>query len=840
MSAIRYIFGLISAIIVSTALFPCLIRAQTPSILNMSQDLVANGIAASNLLPNSPSLDARPLFEAAAAYASANGIATLTANPGSYYFLTLHSAGQHVLLNAVSHLTIDWQNSDLYFAISNTSAIECVSCSSVTLQNFTVDYQQLPFTQATVTAVDSVNRILTFQTIAGWQSPADFNNNRAPDGSDAIYFFIFRNGVPLTAVGRLSATRPVTGNSIAISDLSDPWAQSQNIATIKPGDTIVWTDRSGPPALNISGGRQVALNNVSVYSAGQIAVYFGRVAGATANHVQAIPRPASSRLISSNADGIHVSFGLANNTFMDNIVSRTCDNALAIASEWIGTVTQVVNGTTVTVSRNADAPFAVGAPVSFVNVNDTTVAGTATIVSESPAVSAQTMTNGETVTLTLNQSLNGITAGYGMVDADASKRSSGSVIAFNTVQQVVFGSGIWLAGVEGAAVHDNFVQLASNDGILIQELNGGPTMAGPSSGIAIKNNLVDSALSYGGISNGVVSTAASIHSVAESGQNGQVTTFALSGITVTGNRVTNSPRTAIRLENVNGGTITGNIVQGYGLAPTTNLYDFPPCCETLSQYLGDFAIAVLGTYGLYTTAQNTTSDASTLVSTVSSAGYFPKIAASSFAVAYGSGLAPGLTVATTQPLPMSLAGVTVQVTDSAGVTRTAQIYYVSPTAVCFLVPDSTAAGVATITIGLSSGGAEVDSVAPGIYSANANGTGVAAAVAAIYGASGTVTPQPVFSCASGSCASVPMSLGGPTDTLIVSLYGTGLRNGAAQTTWARIGGVPATVQFIGAQGIAGLDQVNLIVPKSLAGAGEVPVVLTTGGQTANVVTINIQ
>jgi uncharacterized protein (TIGR03437 family) len=38
----------------------------------------------------------------------------------------------------------------------------------------------------------------------------------------------------------------------------------------------------------------------------------------------------------------------------------------------------------------------------------------------------------------------------------------------------------------------------------------------------------------------------------------------------------------------------------------------------------------------------------------------------------------------------------------------------------------------------------------------------------------------------------------------------------------------------------GLDQVNVYVPRSLAGAGEVPVILTVDGITANVVTINIK
>ena len=65
------------------------------------------------------------------------------------------------------------------------------------------------------------------------------------------------------------------------------------------------------------------MSNVSVYSSGQIAVYFGRVAGATADHVQVNPRPGTARLISSNADGIHVSFGLAKNTFANKIVRRT-------------------------------------------------------------------------------------------------------------------------------------------------------------------------------------------------------------------------------------------------------------------------------------------------------------------------------------------------------------------------------------------------------------------------------------------------------------------------------------------------------------------------------------
>ena len=56
-----------------------------------------------------------------------------------------------------------------------------------------------------------------------------------------------------------------------------------------------------------------------------------------------------------------------------------------------------------------------------------------------------------------------------------------------------------------------------------------------------------------------------------------------------------------------------------------------------------------------------------------------------------------------------------------------------------------------------------------------------------------------------------------------------------------MGGIPAQVQFIGTQGqYPALDQVNILVPHSLVGEGEVPVLLTVDGQTANAVTISLK
>jgi uncharacterized protein (TIGR03437 family) len=620
--------------------------------------------------------------------------------------------------------------------------------------------------------------------------------------------------------------------------VNDAWATPTALSSMQAGDTVVFSDRAGPPALNMVNGQNVTLEGISVYSSGQIGAYFGRTNGATADHVQVIPRPGTSRLISTNADGIHTSFALGANVFTNNTVRRTCDDALAISDSWLATVTQV-SGTSVTVARNFAAPYPPGVTIAFVNPTTGAIAGTATISSESPAYAQQTFTAGESVTLTLNQAVTGLAANFGMLDTDPNKLGGGSVIAYNTVQEGVFSRGIWLAGVQNVSVHDNFIQRTSSNGIFIQELNATNTDTGPSSAITIQNNLVDSSINYANVSHGVTFAAASIYSIAQNSQNAQVTTSPHLNVTVSGNRVTNAARSAIRLENVTTGTITGNTIQGFGLAPTINAFSAPSCCETLAQYEADFAQALLTPSSVsITSTNNPSSNASALIQTFSTASGYPRLGVGSFAASYGSNLAAAPATASGATFPTSLGGVTVNITDSAGVTRAAPIQYVSSAQVNYLVPAGTASGIATVTIGASTGSAQIDSIGAGLYTIN--GT-IAAATAALYAPNGSNTPVNVFQCTT-TCTTVPMSLGPAGDSLVVTLYGTGFRNLTSPSSASlTIGGVPAQILYIGAQPTyPGLDQVNVIVPSSLAGAGVVPVLLTVNGQTANAVTLSIQ
>jgi uncharacterized protein (TIGR03437 family) len=219
------------------------------------------------------------------------------------------------------------------------------------------------------------------------------------------------------------------------------------------------------------------------------------------------------------------------------------------------------------------------------------------------------------------------------------------------------------------------------------------------------------------------------------------------------------------------------------------------------------------------------------------------VAPNSLASLYGANLAPGIAQATAQPLPLALGPVTLSVTDAAGAGRAAPLLYVSPDQINFVVPDGTAAGLATVVVSGQTFTAAVQPVAPTLFSMNGAGSGVAAATAIAVQAANPLLQSsvPVFQCAGSGCASVPIPLSAGT-SVYVSFYGTGIRNRSSLANVAvTINGISVPVLYAGpAPGYTGLDQVNAGLVLGLRGSGESNVVLTVDGQAANTVTINVQ
>ena len=204
------------------------------------------------------------------------------------------------------------------------------------------------------------------------------------------------------------------------------------------------------------------------------------------------------------------------------------------------------------------------------------------------------------------------------------------------------------------------------------------------------------------------------------------------------------------------------------------------------------------------------------------------VAAGSIISVYGAGLAAGTTQAASLPLPTQLGNAMLTVND-----QPLGLFYVSATQINAYLPASFS-GLVRIAVVNTNGGKHTTQVllagaAPAIFSQDASGSGVAAALHA--------SGQPVT-------VANPASSGE-----IVSLFLTGLgatySSGGLDYTVATPQvfvstlSTPATVSFSGlAPGFLGLNQVNFQVPPGVS-AGSVQVYVHSGNYTSNVVTLPV-
>jgi uncharacterized protein (TIGR03437 family) len=201
-----------------------------------------------------------------------------------------------------------------------------------------------------------------------------------------------------------------------------------------------------------------------------------------------------------------------------------------------------------------------------------------------------------------------------------------------------------------------------------------------------------------------------------------------------------------------------------------------------------------------------------------------------FAVVSAASYQPGMAVAPDSLATLfgvNLAGSSVEVDSEA-----ALLLYVSPSQINFVVPGDTAPGTADVVVRNTSTGAAqsgtmlVQNAAPAVFSADGTGKGAGAILNAVTFASApflTVTPE----------------IAGSDQRTRLAVFATGLRYAAtvgASATDASGNTYNLTVEYAGpAPGYFGLDQVNIVLPPDLDGAGVVSLFLTADASRSNLV-----
>lgn len=189
------------------------------------------------------------------------------------------------------------------------------------------------------------------------------------------------------------------------------------------------------------------------------------------------------------------------------------------------------------------------------------------------------------------------------------------------------------------------------------------------------------------------------------------------------------------------------------------------------------------------------------------------------------------------------------VTDSSGRSRDGAVTLVSPTRIDLQIPPDSSTGPARITVRSSiqleqTADLRIDSFAPALFSANRDGTGVGAVTALRVGPNGR-SWEPVFAFddSSNRFIAKPIVVSNSNEPVYLSLFGTGILGTGARVIEVLLGdtAVPVIVASPQSQFI-GLSQLDIgPLPRSLAGTGTQPVLLSVDGKrAANVVTIEFQ
>jgi len=232
---------------------------------------------------------------------------------------------------------------------------------------------------------------------------------------------------------------------------------------------------------------------------------------------------------------------------------------------------------------------------------------------------------------------------------------------------------------------------------------------------------------------------------------------------------------------------------------------------------------------------------------VSAASYQATLAPDSLASLFGANLAATSVSATLDSngqLPTQLGGIDVEVDG-----QLSPLIYVSPLQINFLVPAGTTPGTANVVVRSIDTGStrtstmQVQATAPGAFTADASGKGAGSILNAV-----TYAPGPFLV--------ETQANGGDDKRTRLSVYATGLRYAGNPSHDPTITNVADSVQAAGvdaagkryafvveyagaAPGYFGLDQVNLVIPAELDGAGAVSLAITADGRSTNIVTFQV-
>jgi len=573
--------GVMAAGVRAPAALPTLRRGEW-STLNVSTQMSQFGRP--NMTPNDPAVDATQILNEAIGLAISERFTTIVADPGRYYFP--YENGGYVLLNGVSDLTIDLQGSLLIFlgvpgnATALASAFLGFTTSGLTLRNFSVDYDPLPFSQFDIMDVQPNVRAgqgtLTVAPQIGFQSlHAIVNAIKNPSvnaivNPPQVVGFVYRDGRRLYTTGWLfvDSLQPDTG-VVSLSDSNT----TQELETVRAGDVLVIAVRNDIKALSFFGTSGLVVENVSIYASGGPGVGVLQATSSRVAGVNVIPAPGTARLVSTNADGITLEQVGANNRVEGCTLIAVQDDSVSVNSLTLGAID------TIAPDRKSVVIGAQYRQVTPIGMRTLLFVDPTTCQVHGPALGIRSIVPlipdpPQSVTVTFDGPLpTDVKTGFYACDSDPEHRGQGLVVSGNRVLRSCFSRGMSFWGLSGITVQDNYFSGTDAAAIhVLQKTTQYDWICLPNQAVTVQANVVENcdqgvdrdtemegAIAVVAINVNFDVAPAPVHTE----------------ITVRDNYVVNTPRAGLSLENILTGSAERNILQLTASPPVVADHDGP-------------------------------------------------------------------------------------------------------------------------------------------------------------------------------------------------------------------------------------------------------------------------
>ncbi|MGC9359168.1 MAG: hypothetical protein ACP5G7_02190, partial [Anaerolineae bacterium] len=253
-------------------------------------------------VPNDSTDDGQALRVALAKAASRPG-GIVQLEEGTY-LVDGTDGGYHLTVSGAESLRIEGNGARLVMRNPSSAGLLLHNCSNVTVRDITIDYDPVPFSQGTITAVDAPAGTFDMVVDEGYPHPRSWFFLRAPLCFGTVRLretAMLREDVgDHLMINRWEAVE----DGVYRAHVQTGYYRVQ-LAKVQPGDAFVYVARAGGGAVDIHASSNVTVENVTVYASTTSAMTLVQADAVTVRGLTVDIAPDTDRLNSTNADGVH-------------------------------------------------------------------------------------------------------------------------------------------------------------------------------------------------------------------------------------------------------------------------------------------------------------------------------------------------------------------------------------------------------------------------------------------------------------------------------------------------------------------------------------------------------